>query len=62
MSHKFSLLNEPAESSKGSNIISASVEIDKHSRPDVTELHTEYFGDRMKDKDKKIIRIGFFKY
>ena len=38
---------------------SSSVEIDSHSRPDVLELHTEYLGDIMKDKQKGHIRIGF---
>ena len=36
-----------------------SVEIDGHSRPDVIELHTEYHGDKLRDKQDKTIRIGF---
>ena len=39
--------------------LAASVEIDGHSRPNVTELHTEYFGDTFRDKSTKTIRIGF---
>ena len=45
---------------KGSNHKTVtSVEIESHSCPDVLELHTEYHGDKLRDKKEKTIRIGF---
>ena len=38
---------------------SCSVEIERHSRPDVLELHTEHHGDFLRDKREGVIRIGF---
>ena len=51
--------NDSAATFSATRTSAASVEIDRHSRPDVTELHTEYFGDTLRDKSKKTIRIGF---